>query len=299
MHEILKKLDIFADRGRRGLPLERLYRELYNPAFYLLAYAKIRSNDGAMTPGVTSETVDGMSVAKINAIIATLRNGTFAWSPVRRTYIPKKNGKLRPLGLPTWTDKLLQEVIRMLLDAYFEPQFLDCSHGFRPNRGRHTALTQVQRRFTGAIWFVEGDVKGCFDNIDHSTLLRILRESIHDSRFLNLLTGLLDAGYLEEWKWNHTFSGTPQGSVLSPLLANIYLHRLDRFVTDILQPEYTRGEHRRIDPQYKRISRAVSAAKAAGNIVQLRELKLQQRQLPSSLGNDPPISPVVLRSLRR
>ncbi len=287
MHNILKKLDIFADRGRRGLPLERLYRELFNPEYFLTAYAKIRTNSGAMTPGVTAETVDGMSVSRIHEIITTLRNGTFAWSPVRRIHIPKKNGKLRPLGLPTWTDKLLQEVIRMLLEAYYEPQFRDCSHGFRPGRGCHTALTQVQKCFTGAIWFIEGDIKGCFDNIDHSVLLSILGESLHDNRFLQLIAGLLDAGYLEDWRWNRTFSGTPQGGVLSPLLANIYLDRFDKFVTDFLQVEFTRGKHRRIDPQYKRISRAISAAKAAGNVVRLRELKLQQRTIPSSLGNDP------------
>jgi len=287
MHKILKKLDIFTDRGSRGLPLERLYRELYNQDFFLMAYAKIRANDGAMTPGVTKETVDGMSVAKIDRIIETLRDDTFAWSPTRRTYIPKKNGKLRPLGLPTWTDKLLQEVIRMILEAYYEPQFLDCSHGFRPGRGCHTALTQVQSRFTGATWFIEGDIKGCFDNIDHSVLLDILSVNIRDNRFLQLIANLLEAGYMEDWKWNRTYSGTPQGGVLSPLLSNIYLDRLDRFVKDVLQPEYTRGKNRRIDPRYKRISRQISAAKTAGDAVQLRELKLLQRTIPSTLGNDP------------
>jgi group II intron reverse transcriptase/maturase len=287
MHNILKKLDIFADRGSRGLPLERLYRELYNPEVFLMAYSKIRTNDGAMTPGVTEETVDGMSVAKIHRIIETLRDGTFAWSPTRRTYIPKKNGTLRPLGLPTWTDKLLQEVLRMILEAYYEPQFLDCSHGFRPGRGCHTALTQVQGRFAGATWFIEGDIKGCFDNIDHSVLLDILSEHIRDNRFLQLIADLLEAGYMEDWKWNCTYSGTPQGGVLSPLLSNIYLARLDRFVTDVLRPEYTQGKNRRIDPHYKRISRQISAAKAAGDADRLRELKLLQRTIPSTLGNDP------------
>ncbi|MES2789248.1 MAG: reverse transcriptase domain-containing protein [Planctomycetota bacterium] len=286
MHKILKKLDIFADRGSRGLPLERLYRELFNPEFFLKAYAKIRANDGAMTPGVTEETVDGMSVAKIHRIIETIRDGTFAWSPTRRTYIPKKDGKRRPLGLPTWTDKLLQEVIRMILEAYYEPQFLEFSHGFRPGRGCHTALTQVQSRFTGATWFIEGDIKGCFDNIDHSVLLDILSMNIRDNRFLQLIADLLEAGYMEDWQWNRTYSGTPQGGVLSPLLSNICLDRLDRFVIDVLQPEYTRGKNRRIDPRYKRISRQVSAAKANGDPVRLRELKLLQRTLPSTLGND-------------
>jgi len=286
MHNAHKKLAILADRGRRGRPLERLYRELYDPEFYLLAYAKIGSNRGAMTPGVTAETVDGMSLEKIGRVIATLQDGTFAWSCVRRTYIPKSNGKLRPLGLPTWTDKLLQEVIRSLLDAYYEPQFRDCSHGFRPGRGCHTALASVQRPFTGTTWFIEGDIKGCFDNIDHSVLLGILRERIHDERFLGLVAGLLAAGYLEDWVWQGTYSGTPQGGVLSPLLSNIYLDRLDGFVTDTLQSEYTRGKLRRMDPGYKRVSRDISAAKAAGDSVRLRELKLLQRTMPSTLGDD-------------
>lgn len=287
MHKIRRKFAILTDRGQRGLPLERLYRELFEPSYYLLAYAKIGVNDGAMTPGVTAETVDGMSLEKIQKIIGTLREETFAWAPVRRIFIPKKNGKLRPLGLPTWTDKLLQEVIRSLLEAFYEPQFSDSSHGFRPGRGCHTALTGIQRSFTGVTWFIEGDIKGCFDNIDQTVLLTILRKRIHDERFIRLIAGLLEAGYMENWKWNSTYSGTPQGGVLSPLLANIYLDRLDKFVSDILQPEYTRGKQRRIDPRYKRISRQISAAKDRGDTSALRTLKLQQRTLPSTLGDDP------------
>ena len=178
-------------------------------------------------------------------------------------------------------------MIRSLLEAYYEPQFRDCSHGFRPGRGCHTALASAQRSFTGAIWFIEGDIKGCFDNIDHSTLLDILRERIHDERFISLIAGLLEAGYLEDWAWHGTYSGTPQGGVISPLLSNIYLDRLDEFVTDTLRPEYTRGKHRRMDPDYKRVSRDISAAKAAGDAARLRELKLQQRTMPSALGDDP------------
>jgi len=286
LHWDLKTLAIHTDRGRRGRPLERLYRELYEPVFYLRAYAKIRANAGAMTPGVTGETVDGMSLDKVRRIIETLRDGAFAWSSVRRIYIPKRNGKLRPLGLPTWTDKLLQEVIRSLLEAYYEPQFHDSSHGFRPGRGCHTALAAVQRSFTGMTWFIEGDIKGCFDNIDHTVLLDILREGIRDDRFIRLIAGLLEAGYMEDWNWHGTYSGTPQGGVLSPLLSNIYLDRLDRFVAHTLQPEYTRGKHRRMDHRYKRLSKDISAAKAAGETARLRELQLQQRALPSTLGDD-------------
>src|SRR5437867_5544419 len=196
-------LEIIRERGRRGLPLERVYRCLFNPDLYLLAYGKIYRNAGAMTPGTTGETVDGMNLGKIETIIGALRQERYRWTPVRRTYIEKKGtAKKRPLGLPTWSDKLLQEVIRLILEAYYEPQFSDRSHGFRPGRGCHTALTSIQRSWTGTKWFIEGDIKGCFDNIDHMVLLSILGEKIHDNRFLRLVAHMLQAGYLEKWKYN-------------------------------------------------------------------------------------------------
>jgi len=157
-------LEIIRDRGRRGLPLERLYRCLFNPDLFLLAYGKIYRNAGAMTPGATGETVDGMTLGKIEAIIGALRAERYRWTPVRRTYIEKKNSsKKRPLGLPTWSDKLLQEVIRLLLEAYYEPQFSDRSHGFRPGRGCHTALLEITHNWHGTTWFIEGDITDCLD----------------------------------------------------------------------------------------------------------------------------------------
>src|SRR5579872_794613 len=188
-------------------------------------HARQDRNDGAMTRGMTKETPDGMSLEKINALIEEVRSERHRGTPVRRIYIPKKNGKMRPLGLPTWSDKLLQEVMRSLLEAYYEPQFSDHSHGFRPGRGCHTALQTIQRHWKGTKWFIEGDIKGCFDNIDHSILLSILRENIHDNRFLRLMENLLQAGYMEEWKYKATLSGSPQGGIVSPLLSNIYLDR--------------------------------------------------------------------------
>ena len=157
-------LGVIRQRGRSGLPLERVYRQLFNPELYLLAYGRLYRNKGAMTPGATAETVDGMSLAKIEAIIAALRSERYRWTPARRIYIEKKNStKKRPLGLPTWSDKLLQEVIRLILEAYFEPQFSDYSHGFRPERGCHTALREVYQRWKGSVWFIEGDISACFD----------------------------------------------------------------------------------------------------------------------------------------
>jgi retron-type reverse transcriptase len=208
-------LGVLRERGRKGLPLDELYRQLFNPQLYLLAYGRIYSNDGAMTPGATRETVDGMSLGKIGRIIDAVRHERYRFSPARRVYIPKKNGKLRPLGLPTWSDKLLGEVARLLLDAYYEPVFSDRSHGFRPGRGCHTALREVANTWTGTTWFVEGDVADCFGSLDHEIMIKILAEKIHDNRFLRLMRNMLQAGYLEDWVWNATLSGAPQGGLCS------------------------------------------------------------------------------------
>jgi group II intron reverse transcriptase/maturase len=209
-------LAIIQERGKRGLYLEDVYRRLYNKDLYLRAYGRIYKNAGAMTKGTTTETVDAMSLAKIDSIINLLRSERYRWTPVRRTYIPKKDGKQRPLGLPTWTDKLMQEVMRSILEAYYEPQFSPHSHGFRPELGCHTALREIYGSWTGTKWFIEGDIKGCFDNIDHTVLMSILREKIQDNRFLNLVENLLKAGYLEQWNYRPTYSGTPQGGILTP-----------------------------------------------------------------------------------
>jgi retron-type reverse transcriptase len=210
-------LGIIHNRGRRGLPLEDVYRQLFNPELFLLAYGRISRNAGAMTPGVTAETVDGMSLAKIGRIIDALRHERYRWAPVRRVDIEKKGSvKKRPLGVPTWSDKLLQEVMRLILEAYYEPQFNPASHGFRPARGCHTALGEIYHRWIGTKWFVEGDIARCFDSLDHSVLESILGEKIHDGRFLRLIANLLRAGYLEDWRYNATLSGSPQGAVLTP-----------------------------------------------------------------------------------
>ena len=180
-------LGVLRERGRRGLPCNELYRQLFNPELYLLAYGRIYSNQGAMTPGADGETADGMSLAKIGRIIDALRHERYRFQPVKRVYIPKKNGKQRPLGMPTWSDKLVGEVIRLLLEAYYEPQFSGRSHGFRPGRGCHTALREVADTWTGTTWFIEGDISDCFGSFDHEVMLSILAEKIHDNRFLRLM----------------------------------------------------------------------------------------------------------------
>ena len=215
-------LSIIRERGRLGLPLERVYRHLFNRDLFLLAYGRIAQNTGAMTPGSTAEVADAMSLAKIDTIIEALRFERYQWTRVRRTYIEKKHStKKRPLGIPTWSDKLVQEVIRLILDAYYEPQFSDCSHGFRPERGCHTALREVYRKWNGTSWFIEGDIAQYFDKLDHSILIEILSDKLQDGRFLRLISELLRAGYLENWRFNETLSGVQQGGIVSPVLANL------------------------------------------------------------------------------
>ena len=237
---VLKAIE---DSGRRALPLENIYRHLYNPDLFLRAYGRIAQNAGATTEGITDETADGMSMEKINTIIEQFRGERYQWSPVKRTYVPKKNGKRRPLGIPVWSDRLVQEVMRSILEAYYEPQFSDLSHGFRVNRGCHSALRAVLR-WQDVEWFIEGDIKECFDSIDHDILRSILQEKIHDNQFTDLIDRLLKAGYVEYGKSKPTLHGTPQGSTISPLLANIYLDKLDTFVAQTLIPRYTRRNRR-------------------------------------------------------
>ncbi len=280
-------LDVIGKRGARGLPVSRLYRQLFNPHLYLVAYGRIYSNKGAMTPGVTTETADGMSLAKIGSIIGALRDEKYRWRPVKRVFIPKKNGKLRPLGLPTWSDKLVAEVVRLLLEAYYEPQFSDRSHGFRPGRGCHTALSEVVEVWKGRHWFIEGDISDCFGSLDHQVMLAILAEKIHDGRFLRLISGMLKAGYSEDWRWHATLSGSPQGGVASPILSNIYLDRLDQFVEQVLLPEHNHGTRRRPNPAYQAVEYAIARARRHGDREAMRELRRQRRSLPSQDPNDP------------
>lgn len=214
---------------------QRLYRNLYNPEFYLIAYQKIQAKQGNMTAGTDGKTVDGIGMKRINALIARLKDFSYQPAPARRTYIPKANGKKRPLGIPSFDDKLVQEVVRMILESIYEPTFLNTSHGFRPKRSCHTALQYVQKNFTGVKWFVEGDIKGCFDHVDHHALVNILRRRIQDEHFIGLIWKFLKAGYMENWVYHNTYSGTPQGSIISPILANIYLNELDVFMAQYAQ----------------------------------------------------------------
>lgn len=251
---VLKSLE--QNACNKGYVYERLYRNLYNPEFYLLAYKNIAASKGSMTAGTDGMTIDDMSMARINRIIASLKDHSYQPNPARRTYIAKKNSnKKRPLGIPSTDDKLVQEIVRMILEAIFEPTFSEKSHGFRPNRSCHTALLEIQGNFTGVKWIVEGDIKACFDCFDHHVLIDLLRRRIHDEYFIGLMWKFLKAGYMEQWEYHTTYSGTPQGSGMSPILANIYLSELDAFMEDYKRSFDANDKgSRRFNSEYRAIS---------------------------------------------
>lgn len=275
--EILERISENSRKNKEEI-FTRLYRYLLRPDLYFIAYNNLYANDGAATKGVDDDTADGFSVSKVNRIIDALSNETYRPKPVRRAYVPKKlnSSKMRPLGIPTFTDKLVQEALRMILESVYEPIFMSCSHGFRPNRSCHTALTSFKKEFTGAAWFIEGDIKGCFDNIDHLTLISIINTKIKDARLLKLLWKFLKAGYMENWQYHQTYSGCPQGGNLSPLLANIYLHELDRFAQRTTEDFFKERdavctkEHNRIAGELAKIRKLLKTATGSAKTVLLK-----------------------------
>jgi group II intron reverse transcriptase/maturase len=273
--------------GEKRIPLTRVYRSLYSEDLFLTAYDKIARNKGALTQGTEEETVDGMSMRRIRNIIEQLRYERFRFRPSRRIQIPKKSGGSRPLSIPNFSEKLVQEALRMLLEAYYEPRFLDSSHGFRPGRGCHTALARIRGSFFGTVWFIEGDIRGCFDNISREVLMDILSEDIHDGRLLNLLQMCIEAGYVEDWQYNKTYSGVPQGGIISPLLSNVYMHKLDEYIEDVLIPQYTRGKRRAENPEYRELSLHIKCARREKDGETVQELEQQRRQIPSGDTQDP------------
>lgn len=237
---------------KKDYQFKRLYRNFYNSEFFLCAYQNIYANEGNMTAGTDGITIDGMGMERINKLIEKLKDHSYQPKPAKRKYIKKKNGKMRPLGIPSFEDKLVQEIARMILESIYEPNFSNLSHGFRPNKSCHTALMHVQRNFTGVKWFIEGDIKAFFDNINHHKMIEILRERINDEYFLSLIWKFLKAGYVEKWTFFKTYSGTPQGSVISPILSNIYLNELDKNVEEYIT-EFNSGKVRAENKEYKRI----------------------------------------------
>ena len=283
-----KRLEGLSDASVKGYPIRNLYRLMYVPPLWLEAYSNVYSNKGAITLGVDDDTLDGMSQRRIDQIINDLKAETYRCKPVRRVYIPKGNSKLRPLGIPSGSDKLVQEVAKTLLERIYEPIFSDDSHGFRPHRSCHTALENVQKTWTGVKWFIEFDIKGFFDNLDHEIMIELLEKKIDDKRFIKLIKTMLKAGCLDDWKYHETYSGTPQGGIISPILSNIYLHELDCFV-EKLAKEFNRGKTRPPHPQHRKFTYQIHNLRkkidqyGLNPILKstLKDLQRQQQELPS------------------
>lgn len=270
---------------------ERLYRILFNEELFYVAYQKIASNGGSTTKGSDGRSIDEMSLARIETLIASLKDESYQPHPSRRVHIPKKNGKTRPLGIPAFEDKLVQEVVRMILEAIYEGHFETTSHGFRPKRSCHTALLHIQKTFSGAKWFIEGDIKGFFDNIDHDVLVGILRERISDDRFIRLIRKFLKAGYVEDWTFHNTYSGMPQGGIVSPILANIYLDKLDKYVKEYIR-HFDMGTKRRLGKEsndlanerkrtVRKLKKVKDGTEKAALVARLKAIEQERAAFPS------------------
>lgn len=298
---IQRRVESLPTLSRSGKRINGLHRLLRSSYLFERAYDRVSRNKGALTPGIDGETFDGMSLEKLADIARRVAEGKYRFRPVRRVYIPKDNGKTRPLGIPTVEDRLVQEAVRTILEAIYEPVFLDESHGFRPGRSCHSALKRIKKTWTGCKWLIEVDVRGFFDNIDHDILLGLLRQRIDDDRFIGLIEGMLKAGYMEDWVYGRTYSGTPQGGVASPLLANIYLHELDQFM-ETMRAGFDKGRKRRPLPRYvalewrvRRLRRKIERRRAEGAeqaeidaaLAKIKAINKERRKVPSVDPMDP------------
>lgn len=268
---------------------DKLFQKLFNTDLWMMAYESIAPKPGNMTKGVDDRTVDGTGMERIQTVIDDLKASRYTPTPVRRTYVKKASGKLRPIGIPSFEDKLLQTVVKLILEAIYEPTFSDTSHGFRPQRSCHTALEQV-KKMTGTKWWIEADISSFFDNLDHGTLLCILSQRITDKRFLHLIEQFLRAGYIEDWQYHQTYSGTPQGGNLSPMLSNIYLNELDRWMSTKIA-EFNRGKTRQLTPEYCRVAdrrrQAKKKARKSGDWSTYKTLTAQMLDTQASDPQDP------------
>ncbi len=290
--EILERMKENSEKNKEEV-FTRLYRYLLRPDLYFIAYQKLYSNNGAATEGVDRNTADGFSEAKVEKLIASLADESYCPKPSRRIYLKKPNGKRRPLGIPSFSDKLVQEVLRMVLEAVYEPIFLETSHGFRPGKSCHTALCYARYNLNGTRWFIEGDIKGCFDNISHEVLIRCIQKKIKDARLMKLIHKFLKAGYLEDFVYHNTYSGCPQGGIISPILANIYLHELDLYVAELSKgfqkPYKSRitAEYSRLSGRMTRVKQKIKKAEEAGNMAEKERLLKELKKLRSQLLKTP------------
>jgi group II intron reverse transcriptase/maturase len=286
--ETLRKLNSNKEWINHGL-----YRLMFEEDLYIVAYERIKSKPGNMTPGTDGKTLDSFSLKEIQHIIQLMRTEHFRFKPVRTTFIPKANGKMRKLGMPCIRDKVVQEVIRMILEAIYDSPygayFRPTSHGFRPKRSCHTALKEIRDKWSATNWLIEGDIRACFDEIEHHTLIDILRKKIADERFINLIWKFLHAGSLDiRGRRRDSLAGTPQGGIASPILANVYLNELDEFVEQ-LQTKLEKGTAKRPNPTYRslRKQRMRMAKKGLSKTREFREISRRMRSIPSAMVNDP------------
>ncbi len=290
--EILERMKENSEKNKEEV-FTRLYRYLLRADLYFIAYQKLYSNNGAATEGIDRDTADGFSEAKVEKLIASLADESYCPKPSRRIYLKKPNGKRRPLGIPSFSDKLVQEVLRMVLEAVYEPIFSETSHGFRPGRSSHTALCYARYNLNGTRWFIEGDIKGCFDNINHEVLIRCIQKKIKDARLMKLIHKFLKAGYLEDFVYHNTYSGCPQGGIISPILANIYLHELDLYVAELnkgfQKPYKSRitAEYSRLSGKMTRVKQKIKKAEEAGNMAEKERLLKELKKLRSQLLKTP------------
>nr|QIJ45981.1 hypothetical protein [Calonectria ilicicola] len=276
-----------------------IFEILSDPEVLMIAYEMIKSNSGNMVRGVDYETLDGITKKWFTDTSSSLIKESYKFRPVRRVYIPKANGKLRPLGVGSPRDKIIQQATRIVLEHVLEPRFSKYSHGFRPSRGCHTALREI-RKWKGVAWFIEGDIKGFFDNIDHHILEKLLKKHIKDARFIHLYWKFVKAGYVEYSNGNiETFidskTGVPQGGILSPLLSNLVLHELDEYIEKYKMNDNTRNRNERYykkNPKYhmytmridrlkKRIDRVTETEERKICLKRLKQLKVLRRRIKS------------------
>lgn len=273
-----KRLNSIIDLSRQGKRINGLFRLLGCPSLWERAYEQVAPNKGALTPGIDpGNTLDGFSLERLERIMAAVLDGSYRFSPARRQYIPKPNGKKRPLGIPTADDKLVQAAVKILLEHIYEPVFADQSHGFRRGRSCHSALTEIRRTWHGMKWLIEVDIVGYYDNIDHDILLGLLRRRIDDERMIRLIGRMLKAGYLEDWTFHRTFSGAPQGGVISPILANIYLHELDGFMAEV-KARFDKGQSRRRSAAYLETSKRIQIRR---RMIERRRANGHEEEIPA------------------
>jgi group II intron reverse transcriptase/maturase len=266
----------------------KLFNLMLDPWMFEKAYDKLKSKPGNMTKALDPETLDGLSDTSIKEIIEKLKDGTFVFNPARTVEIPKANGKVRVLASPIANprDKLVLEVIRMILEVIYEPRFSDNSHGFRIGRGCHSALKQVESMLAPVTFVIEGDIKGCFDNIDHKILMSILKLTIKDEKFLGIIRQALRVGY---GKMRNTVKtnviGTPQGSVISPMLCNIYMNSFDTFMAK-LKVEFDVGNKAARSKEYHRLATQARRARLAGHMDKFTTLMKVVRSMPHSIRDE-------------